>query len=77
VPWLRLVLRGDLDRGAVDRAGQTGAVFRRLHGDRDLDRTVQPAAQRLGDRRAQAGLDHVARERVRDGEQSCVLHDGA
>ena len=67
---------------AVDRCGgraavgrRAAAVLRRPHGDRDLDRPAQPAGQRVGDRRAQPGLDHVPGEGVGHREQSGVLDD--
>ena len=44
--------------------------------DRDLDGPAEVPGQRLGDRRAQLGLDDVAGERVRHGEQRGVLDDG-
>ena len=56
------------------RAG-AGAVLGGAHGDRDLDLAAEPAAERLGDGRAQSRLDHVTGEGVRDGEQSGVLDD--
>ncbi len=58
------------------RAG-AGAVLGGAHGDRDLDLAAEPAAERLGDGRAQPRLDHVTGEGVRDGEQSGVLDDRA
>ncbi len=67
-----------LRRARVDGAGRAAlAVFRRADGDRDLDRAAHPAGERLGDRRAQPGLDDVAGERVGHGEQRGVLDDRA
>ena len=50
---------------AVDRAGPAGSVLRGTDRDRDLDRAAEPAGQRIGDRRPQPRLDHVAGEGVR------------
>src|SRR5947209_8012195 len=52
-------------------------LLRCPYGDRHLDRPPETAGQRLGDRRAQLGLDDVAGERVRDGDQRGVLDDRA